>query len=96
MKTYKTVRVPASEQKCVDKITCDLCGAMSPRGDSWSNDAREDVAETSVSMTLGWGSRDGGDKTTTLYDICPTCFKSKLMPWLEAQGAKPQTEHSDW
>ncbi len=29
-------------------------------------------------------------------DLCPECFKERLLPWLDSQGAKARIEDWDW
>jgi hypothetical protein len=74
-------------------ISCDLCGAIA-RG---NNNGGEEVDwgigtyEVSVSNVYFQSGNDipmvGGEGAITLADICPECFKTKLIPWLNSQGA---------
>lgn len=73
------------------RVECDLCGAHG-REDfdhilDWSDDAFSyNVDETSMSITEGCDQPDGGSTTTVSADICPTCFRNVVMPWLISQG----------
>lgn len=54
----------------------------------------------------GVSTVDDGNRWTTIsfeednvekeVDICPDCFKNKLVPWLISQGAKIKQEDWDW
>ncbi len=62
--------------------TCDLCGGdMRPRGSFR-------VLETEVTLKEGT-SYPTGDYSAqhTDIDICATCFKNRLIPWVESHGA---------
>lgn len=95
MKVDRIEEVSATTRKVRDHLVCDLCGTASAAGGYWHGDAQTN--DTTVCMEVGnsYGP-GGGDKKTTEFDICPTCFSTKLMPWLESQGAKPRTEERDW
>ncbi len=89
---YKTIAVPAkpATEKTVEcGLRCDLCGDESKS--SWQSDSY-DATEVEVLLTEGSRSPEGGDGTRTGFDICPTCFKEQLVPWMESRGAKPQFE----
>ena len=38
----------------------------------------------------------GGDGESDTFDICPDCFKSKLIPWMREQGVEPEHKEWDW
>ena len=50
------------------------------------------VKETAVYCESGVNYPDGGHSETASVDICPKCFKEKLMPWLQSQGANVRRE----
>lgn len=84
MKHKKTVRVPAETREVVDHLTCDLCQCeIKP--------ARFEVSQVEVSLRTGSCFPEGGSGEVKEYDICQSCFESKLMIWLSSQGAEPQT-----
>ena len=95
MKIEKEKKVPARTEAVLDHIVCDLCGAKSDHNGDWVR--RPSVAEVTVEFKEGanYGS-DGVDLKTTIVDICPECFKGKLLPWLESQGAKSRVEEDNW
>jgi hypothetical protein len=76
---------PAKEYEETVERKCDLCGRASPF--PW--DVRVEIEE-------GYSFPEGGHTVTTLYDICPECFRTKLVPWLEAQGARARKKEVDW
>ena len=82
MRTYTTVAIPARTEEQVNKISCDLCGT---RIYPYSNEV--DLA--TVKLEIGYRYAEGGEGTTTEYDICSECFKTQLVPFLEGRGAKP-------
>ena len=81
------------EQKTVEvveEMTCDMCGQKTPwiRSD-WSTSPHT-TASTTVKMETGYSmDYDGGGESEEVeIDICPDCFNTKLIPWLESQGVK--------
>ena len=44
--------------------------------------------ETAISLEEGHYYPDSNYGEKLSIDICPNCFKNKLVPWLESQGAK--------
>ena len=76
--------------------TCDLCGVEAKRGEYCSSvyDVEETEVEVTVSKKDGYSCPDGGSGTEYVVDICPDCFKNKLIPWLKSQGCK--AERLDW
>ena len=94
MKVYTERTVPEHVAKKLHAVVCDLCGKESPHGD-WASKTY-DVAETTISMEVGENYGDSGSIKETSYDICPECFRNKLMIWLEAQGAERTVQDRDW
>jgi hypothetical protein len=99
-RVYEDAIEPAVPAKVVKKFvrrTCDLCGVASKRGKEWEPSSYT-VAETEVSVTVthrsGKSYPEGGSGTEVEVDLCPKCFKDRLIPWLESQGAT--IEASDW
>ncbi len=71
-------------------LKCDICGLERPVH-YWSTSC-EAYNETAVAMNFG--SSCGANKhiMQLSVDICPVCFKEKLIPFLESLGAKPNLE----
>ncbi len=84
MKIFKSIQVPSQTKVIEDKRSCDICGFES-KGYSWYAGVYE-VDETEIKVTVR-------QKEYTI-DICPKCFKQKLVPWMQSQGAN--IEPIDW
>lgn len=78
------------------ETTCDLCPAIAKKG-YWESSSWE-VNETEIEITVrqkdGSNSPEGGSGTEFTVDICPSCFKEKLIPWLKSQGCSDK--RIDW
>jgi hypothetical protein len=94
MKVMKTIKVPASTDQVLDYVKCELCDAKS-HNKNWSP-AQYDVTDPTVTFEEGTHYPEGGSTTTTVLDICPKCFKEKLIPWFVSQGGTPRESESDW
>ncbi len=96
MRHYTEKMRPATMYKSLEKTTCDLCGEEACSGE-WDTSVYE-VNETDIEVTIkqkeGYEFPEGGSGTTYQVDMCPECFKDKLIPWLEAQGCK--AVRKDW
>ena len=90
MKKFKEVKVHAHIERSYSSTVCDLCGDESE--DNWA--PGYSANKTEVKIIEGKSYPEGGSGTEISYDICPTCFKTKLIPWLESQGA--HTIEYDW
>lgn len=100
-RTFKSIPVPATTRTEVDKVICDLCGAETHDGNwaksTWYYNEIEITVEISFEhRESDGGSGDGGSTDRISVDICPNCFKKKLVPWLESQGAQVKKESSYW
>lgn len=93
MRRYETVH---RQFERVIEVTCDLCGRTANNLD-WGGGSFE-VNETEVSVTVrqkeGSSYPEGGMGTEHNIDLCPQCFKDRLIPWLRSQGA--QISQTDW
>jgi hypothetical protein len=81
--------------------TCDLCGAVAKHPDAWGDTGGSyGVDETEIKVTVrqkeGDSYPDGGSGTEFHVDICPNCFKTRLVPWLLSQGAKIEEKEWEW
>ena len=96
MKVYRTEEVPSTRIVVVDDyIQCELCGAKSSEGKNWAN-MSFDFEIVKIQHTEGTSFPEGGNKTKTCVDLCPACFKNKLLPWLKEQGASSREEEAIW
>jgi hypothetical protein len=81
---YKQVDVPARTEKRLARITCDICGREG-KDDDW--EARGyDVCEVEVRHKQGVNYPDSGDGDEIDLDVCPECFREKLVPFIESFG----------
>lgn len=80
--------------------TCDLCGKVSKGGETEWIAATYDSNETEITVKVkqreGANYPEGGSGTEYDIDICPTCFKGKLIPWFISQGANVRQEDWSW
>lgn len=88
MKETKKVKT-TYENDHVISVTCDICHKKY-NGDHW-NSGYYTVDETEISITIrhkvGDSYPEGGSGTELEIDICPTCFKDKLVPWIKSYGS---------
>lgn len=95
MKRYEPRTETTTRQVLVGR-TCDLCGRQSKTQD-WEA-GRWDINETEVAVTItqkeGVSFPDSTYGTQYEIDLCPDCFKDRLVPWLRSQGAK--VEEIEW
>lgn len=100
MKIFKKVKIPARiAEECI-YCKCDICGKKGKYDDDgWSSNIYH-VNETEIKVTIkqkeGHSCPDGGSGTQHEIDLCPECFKKKLIPWLRSQGAEVKEEEWSW
>ena len=92
-KGYKKVTSEV-ERMVLVAMSCDLCRKISHK-ENWTTDCYQ-VAETTVEFREGSNYPDGGSGTLYDVDICPDCFRDKLIPWLLAEGAAVRETEWDW
>ena len=99
MKEYKTVPVPPTTRQKLVKRVCDICG-FEAKTEGWDAASGWDVNETEVRIECrqkeGESYPEGGWGTEWIIDICPECFKKKLVPALIEMGAQIKEEEWDW
>lgn len=93
MKTYKTITPVPHE--IVDSMFCDLCRTEAPRGEDWTSENYA-VAETTIEIKEGYNSPSGGNYDVISADICPLCFKNKIIPALVELGVRFDRSEVDW
>jgi hypothetical protein len=72
----------------VTAVHCDICGAKGYEGGWPEKDGGGfEVNQTTVRFKTGKQYPDCGSGVEYEVDICPACFKDRLMPWLNSQGA---------
>jgi hypothetical protein len=92
MRNYEEKEVTINKKFCARRV-CDLCGKETP-GLEWERGYYE-VAETQVNIRTGNGYPDGGSGVESTVDICPNCFREKLIPWVESHGVS-KIEEKEW
>lgn len=81
MKKMRTVVVPEQTVERVECVICDLCKNVIQDPYPERNDVR---VEHRFGEYYG-GDGAGGDEIS--FDLCGKCFREKLVPWLQEQGA---------
>jgi hypothetical protein len=97
----KTMTKPREIEVCVEVI-CDLCRKPAPLPQKqgrysvgvWTTNQYQ-VNQVLVSREYGSTYPGGHYTTTESFDICPECWKDKLVPWLQSKGATPTLEESE-
>jgi hypothetical protein len=77
---------------CVERA-CDMCGAKarSPEWNQWEGSSSYDVSEVHIFCEEGSSFPEGRSTKKVGFDVCPTCFHNKVVPFMEMNGAKPFT-----
>jgi hypothetical protein len=83
-KTYKHEHVESTE--------CDICHNKFD-GERWNHESYS-ALETEVRMKTGTSYPEGGSGEEIKFDICPKCFREKLIPFIESFGTVAQWK--DW
>lgn len=96
-KIYEERPKTITEKWCVKRI-CDLCGkeAQFPDQGDWEASTSHDVSRVEISIEEGSSFPEGAVKEKTQYDVCPTCFKEVVVPFLESKGGKARTTDTGW
>lgn len=94
MKHFKTVLVHHDKQVLTHR-TCDICGSESYDGSNWS-DKTFGVEEITILRKTGESYPDCGTMTDWSFDLCPSCWTEKLVPWMKEQGAFPEEKDIGW
>lgn len=98
MRTTKTEQVTIDQE--TTEATCELCGAkaVSASGSGENDWSRQQyrVHDTTVVCRDGTSYPDGGSGSEIVVDLCHECFRNKLVPWLEGQGAEIREKEWDW
>lgn len=103
MRIYETVTIPERVEDRLVKKRCDLCRRETDRiglnESSWTNSGFHINATTilvKITQNKGTDYPEGGSGTKYDIDLCPDCFKDKLIPWLRSQGAVIEKLEWDW
>ena len=95
MRKYEK-RTQTTTSNYLAETVCDLCGKVAKHG-NWETtgwDMNETEVEVKIRQKDGKQYPDGGWGTKIVVDLCPICFKNKLIPWLESEGA--EIEEQEW
>lgn len=99
MRTYET-RTVEETRKVLVKRTCDICGREAVDDTRWKCDTQWQHNETTLRVTVhqtdGTNYPEGGWGTEFIVDMCPQCFKDKLLPWIKSQGGDVQEQDWGW
>lgn len=86
MKTFKERIIPAQTVTDLEAIKCDICGKVTDKLTSNSSE----IKEVTIQLQTGHHFHDGGSSGQNIsIDLCPECFKDKLIPWVQSQGGEP-------
>ena len=100
IKTERVV-IPARPEKVEEReagVICDLCGADSTEcfGTGWGKKS-SDVETVHLVRQSGYDYSDVEQSyVIDQIDLCPTCWETRLLPWLAEQGVKPRGHHQDY
>ena len=80
------------------KVLCDMCGVKQGWRDWSSSYYQIDETKVSIKIEHGIGTSypEGGSCTTQEWDICPSCFETKLIPFLKSQKCVPVEKTIDY
>jgi hypothetical protein len=92
MKNFETKEYNHKREVCV-RVMCDVCGLESKTGE-WERGCYE-VSETEVRVKTGSSYPEDGYGVEQTIDICPQCFRDKLIPWVESHGVS-KIEEKEW
>ena len=99
IKTESYTPEPRSYERVVE-TSCDICGKTSPqeiddhRG-SWSTDPY-DVSNIVMRHRKGESYPEETYVTDSTFDVCPTCWKKHIVPFMKSLGAKPRKDVHNW
>lgn len=92
MKCYKIEKVaakPATTKEVLEKTKCDIC-----KKDILYGGYSADEAE--VSAKEGTSYPEGGSGEEYEFDVCVSCFKDQLIPFIESFGNKVRKTDFDY
>jgi hypothetical protein len=102
VRTFKEVTTPAvpeTTKTVAGGVACDLCGregkGTTEYGGGFEWGYRYEHELVTVSFKTGASYPEGGSGEKMRFDICPDCFKKKLVPWFAEQGVEPHVDEWD-
>jgi len=96
MKIIREIDIPAKTVEREIGRRCDFpdCGKESNKEGAF--EVNEIDVRVQVRQRDGKAYPEGGWGTVVEIDICPECFKARLIPWLESQGVVIERTEWDW
>lgn len=88
MKIFKKETIEHTKQI---GMVCDLCNKKSSNSNGWNTEPTE-IAVSRMELTTGNTDHYYYNTTVLTFDVCPDCFRTKLIPWMKEQGAIPVEE----
>ncbi len=89
MKIYKEVEKLRKTKELIEH-SCDICKqkSKSKESDNWG-DCSRDVERVEIEYTSGtcYYGDSGGEVIS--FDICPDCFKDKIVSYFKGLGVEP-------
>lgn len=100
----ETFTQPAQEKTRTVAVICDVCkkehtGATEHGGEvKWpeGNHIEHETTLKLYSVEYTGYYDGGGDGKEIVVHICVDCFRTRLIPWLEQQGARVETRDFDF
>ena len=99
MKVYDEKIVPEQKVRYLKIRKCDLCGREAEKDGEWivhKFQMNETIIKINIQQKEGSTYPEGGSGTEYEIDLCPDCFKNRLIPWLKAAGTKIEKKAWDW
>ena len=92
--------VPAQSKERVREVICDVCGrgrgqSDYPRGCVDWKDGGYQVDEVTVTHKVGESYPEGEFTRLYYFDLCSSCWTTKLVPFLQSLGAAEQEWDGD-
>jgi hypothetical protein len=93
---FEETVVPAKTEKRLVERACDICQGKADRPGTGHWEAADTFAISRTTVSFEEGTSFPGDYNTETmsFDICPTCFKDKLVKFFAMFGAKPRNHES--
>lgn len=79
-------------------VICELCKTKY-KDDDWGRKYYEHLeckATLEIHLEEGTSYPEGGSFESQILDICPKCFKEKLVPWFISQGGVVRNKDVDF
>ena len=99
MSKIKETKKRVKEFTVTTEVKCDICGAIAPCPDCYDAEwAKEsyNISTATIELKEGASFPAGGSWIETTFDICPTCFKEKLIPFIKSFGGEPTIREVDF